>query len=143
MAGLQSIHKRHFTAFLQSIDERHFTALLKSIDERRFSALLKQLLSDTVLLPKNQLISVLRSGLRRRGRATTQRALACHRGIAACTRYRAAVVRVFVQIIYKHLGALFSGGRGDARARATKKPFPAYASSPFLLALLYSHSIRN
>jgi hypothetical protein len=35
---------------------------------------------------------MLRSGLHHRGRATTQRALACHRGIAACTRYRAAVV---------------------------------------------------
>jgi hypothetical protein len=61
-----------------------------------------------------------RFGLRRRGRATTQRALGCHRGIAACTWYRAAVVRALVQVLYKHLGVIFFGGRGDTRAGATE-----------------------
>jgi hypothetical protein len=124
---------RHFTAFLQSIEERHFTALLQSIDERHFTALLKQLLSDTLRLPKNQLMSMLRSGLRSRGRATTQRAMGCHRGIAACTRYRAAVVRAVVQILYRHLGAIFFGGRGDTRARATESIF-----HPLLLPPLFA-----
>jgi hypothetical protein len=68
-------------------------------------------------------------GLRRRSRATTQRALGCHRGIAACTWYRAAVARALVQVLYKRLGAIFFGGRGDTRAWATVDlfhplPFP-------------------
>jgi hypothetical protein len=68
-------------------------------------------------------MSMLRSELRRRGRATTQRALACHRGIAACTRYRAAAVRALAQILCKQLGANFFGGRGDAGAGATEISF--------------------
>jgi hypothetical protein len=51
-------------------------------------------------------MSMLRFGLRRRGRATTQRALICRRGIAACTWYRAVMVRALVQILYKHLVAI-------------------------------------
>jgi hypothetical protein len=94
----------------------------KTIAERYFTA------------PQNQLINMLRSGLRRRGRATSQHALACHRGITACTRYRAAVVRALVQTLYKHLGAIFFGGRGGStRARATETLFqlllpPLFAS---------------
>jgi hypothetical protein len=68
-------------------------------------------------------MSMLRSGLRRRGRATMQRVLASHRGVAACTRYRAAVVGALVQMLYKHLAAIFFGGRGDTRARAMENHF--------------------
>jgi hypothetical protein len=49
-------------------------------------------------------MSMSRVGLRRCGRATTQRALGCHRGIAAYTWYRAAAARALVQVLYKHLG---------------------------------------
>jgi hypothetical protein len=83
-------------------------------------------------------MSMLRSGLRRRGRATTQRALACHRGISACTRYRTAVVRALVQILYKHLGAIFVGGRGDTRARATENIF-----QPLLLPPLFASCLED
>jgi hypothetical protein len=68
-------------------------------------------------------MSMSRFGLRRRGRATTQRALGCHRGIVACTWYRAAVVRALEQVLYKHLGAIFFGGRGATRSRATETFF--------------------
>jgi hypothetical protein len=78
---------------------------------------------------------MLPSGLRRRTRATTQRALACHRGIAACTRYRAVVVRALVQILYKHRGAIFFGGWGDTRARATET-FYSLCFFPLLTCLI-------
>jgi hypothetical protein len=81
---------------------------------------------------------MLRSGLRRRGRASTQRALYFHRGIAACTRYRVAVVRALVQILYKHLGAIFFGVRGDTRARATENLF-----QPLLLPPLFASCLLD
>jgi hypothetical protein len=91
-----------------------------------------QFISDTLLLSHNQFVSgtllrlynqfmgMLRSGLRRRGRTATQGALACNRGTAACPRYRAAVVRAVVPILYRHLSAIFFGRRGDKRVRATE-----------------------
>jgi hypothetical protein len=79
------------------------------------------------------------SGLRRRGRATTQRALDCHRDIAACTRYRAAVVRAVVQILYRHLGAIFFGGRGDTRARATENIFQPLLLPPLFASFLMDY----
>jgi hypothetical protein len=84
-------------------------------------------------------MSMPRFGLRRRGRATTQRALRCHRGIAACTWYRAAVVRAVVQVLYKHLGAIFFGGRGDTRARATETLFQPLLLPPFFASCLVDY----
>jgi hypothetical protein len=82
-------------------------------------------------------MSMLHSGLRRRGRATTQRALAFYRGIADCTRYRAVVERALVQILYKTLGAIFFGGWGDTRARATEMIFqPLLLRSSFASCLM-------
>jgi hypothetical protein len=74
-----------------------------------------------------------RVGFRRRGRATQQRALGCPRGIAVCTWYRAAVARALGQVLYRHLGAIFFGGRGDTRARATENLF-----QPLLLLHLFA-----
>jgi hypothetical protein len=84
-------------------------------------------------------MSMSRVGLRRRGRATTQRALGCHRGIAACTWYRAAVARALVQVLYKHLGAIFFGGRGDTRARATENLFQPLLLPPFFASCLVDY----
>jgi hypothetical protein len=82
---------------------------------------------------------MLRFGLRHRGRATTQRSLGCHRGIVACTWYRAAVVRALVQVLYKHLGAIFYGGRGDTRARATENLFQPLLLPPFFASCLVEY----
>jgi hypothetical protein len=84
-------------------------------------------------------MSMPRFGLRRRGRATTQRALGCHRGITACTWYRAAVVRALVQVLYKHLGAIFFGDRGDTRARATENLFQPLLLPPFFASCLVDY----
>jgi hypothetical protein len=90
-------------------------------------------MSDTLLM------SMSRVGLRRRGRASTQRALGCHRGIAACTWYRAAVARALVQVLYKHLGAIFFGGRGDTGARATENLFQPLLLPPLLAPCLVDY----
>jgi hypothetical protein len=83
-------------------------------------------------------MSMSRFGLRRRGRATTQRALGCHRGIAACTRYRDAVVRALV-LLYKHVGAIYFGGRGDTRARATENLFQPLLLPPLFASCLVDY----
>jgi hypothetical protein len=94
----------------------------KTIAERYFTA------------PQNQLINMLRSGLRRRGRATSQHALACHRGITACTRYRAAVVRALVQH-YINTSAPYSlVAGGEAQEHGQRKPFSS-CSFPLCLPL--------
>jgi hypothetical protein len=80
-----------------------------------------------------------RFGLRRRGRATTQRALGFHRGIAACTWYRAAVVRALVQVLYKHLGAIFFGSRGGTRSRATENLFQLLILPPLFASCLVNY----
>jgi hypothetical protein len=79
------------------------------------------------------------SGLRRPVRTATQRALACHRGSAACTRYHAAVVRALVQILCKHLGPIFFVGRGDTRARATENLFQPLLLSPLFASCLLDY----
>jgi hypothetical protein len=84
-------------------------------------------------------MSMSRVGLRRRGRATTQRALGCHRSIAACTWYRAAVARALVQVLYKHHGAIFFGGRWGTRARATENLFQPLLLPPLLAPCLVDY----
>jgi hypothetical protein len=84
-------------------------------------------------------MSMPRFGLRRRGRANTQRTLGCHRGIAACTWYRVAVVRALVQVLYKLRGAIFFGGRGDTRARATENLFKPLLLPPWFASCLVDY----
>jgi hypothetical protein len=54
-------------------------------------------MSDTVSATYNRFMSTQCFGLCRRGRTATQRVLACHRGTAACPRYRTTVLRALAQ----------------------------------------------